>query len=823
MIKTQLYVNNNVPEAQRLFQQFEQKITTGSRIEIAKFLDPQVDRYQTQQLYRQGGYETGVSHPVPSFSPDVNKTLDSAAAKYGLDPGMIRTFAKIESGGNPDARTGSYKGLLQTRSGDVDSAVSEIAQQARDFKRDFGRDPDATDLYMIHQQGAGGYANHLAFPNRPAWENMASTAEGRQKGEGWARAAIWGNIPDNDKRRFGSVDNVTSEAFVNLWRNRVANSGGGARELTDEDTPVGFTMSKAEALRRAEQQSVGMPQNIRDGLVRMVEHRFSLVQAQNSEQRSEAAASATDAIKAASVGNEGVAFPEDAVRRFLPDKYEQLRSNFDISQHVGSQLRAARYASGDELQDIARDLGSGQGWRSDQLRDKIKMSGAIDPDGEYNRWKAHAISALREIAGQRQKGLESDPAGYVSGSPEVQAKIKALDAVPEKDEAGRLKASQAIRDAAWKKQGEMGVPESQRRILTAGEAQGRVSALMDPTKTPDALKSIQQLRASYGPQWQYAFRDMVQLGGLPTGFQSITSLDEANADLLSRALRENIGKEGKEASSWAKLLGQTADQASRHSNKAVIDAAIDADGKVKQYQKSLIAQGVPAESVDSHIKDIKTLAYAHAYYQGADTATAPQTAIKAFLDKIEFFSRARVPGEDGAAVKSATTEIASAMSAHNLTIPRAYALFPSVGNASDYASHSSAALSWVNSEDGTGVYALDHNNRIMRWKDGNRVEVKFADPNGWRASAGVPVSEDKRWQQATAPNPEAEKFKEDLNTFLHGTRKLNFRGTTQADLDSAKLDHLWTDKTIEVNWDTIKHFLNSLPDSRDYGFHKDDR
>lgn len=274
MVRTQLFVNGNVPAAQQLFKDFEFKIDPGSRIEIAKFLTPQVDKYQVSRLYNEGGYETGLKHPVPTFSPQVNAALDNAALRYGLDPGMFRTFAKIESGGNPGAQTGSYKGLLQLSNSEfakhgggnifdpaanANAAAAKLAEEVRDFKRDFRRDPDATDLYMIHQQGAAGYTNHLAYPNRLAWENMAATAEGRQKGNGWSRAAIWGNIPDQDKARFGNVNNVTSEAFINLWRNRVANSGGGVeRELTDDNTPLGFTMSKAEALQRAEELSAGL-------------------------------------------------------------------------------------------------------------------------------------------------------------------------------------------------------------------------------------------------------------------------------------------------------------------------------------------------------------------------------------------------------------------------------------------------------------------------------------------------------------------------------------------------------------------------------------
>jgi hypothetical protein len=56
---------------------------------------------------------------------------------------------------------------------------------------------------------------------------MYQTGEGQQKGQGWAKRAIWGNVPDKDKKRFGSVDNITSKDFMNLWTSRVEKLMGG--------------------------------------------------------------------------------------------------------------------------------------------------------------------------------------------------------------------------------------------------------------------------------------------------------------------------------------------------------------------------------------------------------------------------------------------------------------------------------------------------------------------------------------------------------------------------------------------------------------------
>lgn len=166
--------------------------------------------------------------------------IEDAAAANGLDPDMLSQIARIESSGNPRARTGSYKGLFQLSDSEfakhgggnifdatdnARAAARKIAAESATLKQTLGRDPTATEIYMVHQQGPAGFAAHTANPDQPAWQNMLSTGEGRQKGAGWARQAIWGNIPDQYKQQFGSVNNVTSQAFMDMWRNRVEGTG----------------------------------------------------------------------------------------------------------------------------------------------------------------------------------------------------------------------------------------------------------------------------------------------------------------------------------------------------------------------------------------------------------------------------------------------------------------------------------------------------------------------------------------------------------------------------------------------------------------------
>jgi hypothetical protein len=163
--------------------------------------------------------------------------IKRAADAFGLDFGFMKAVAKIESGFDPTQHTGSYIGLFQLshyefgRYGDGEitsprdnaiAAAYKILTEAALFELNTHHKPTLSDLYLIHQQGTQGAAEHVSHPDRIAWQSMCATEEGREKGEKWCKRAIWQNTLPAVKQIWKSVDKLTSGAFVAMWQQRVA-------------------------------------------------------------------------------------------------------------------------------------------------------------------------------------------------------------------------------------------------------------------------------------------------------------------------------------------------------------------------------------------------------------------------------------------------------------------------------------------------------------------------------------------------------------------------------------------------------------------------
>jgi hypothetical protein len=185
----------------------------------------------------------------PRFSPDVDEAIEQAAERHAVPQSALRAFAFIESGGRARVSTGSYHGVFQLSHGEfrkyggrgsifdvkqnTEAAARKLRAEVDVFYQKHGRGPTAVELYLMHQQGIYGAQMHLTDPDDLAWQNMYQTGEGRKRGAGWARRAVWGNVPTGERARFpAGVESITSRDFIDIWTRRMERFGG------DVTTPI---------------------------------------------------------------------------------------------------------------------------------------------------------------------------------------------------------------------------------------------------------------------------------------------------------------------------------------------------------------------------------------------------------------------------------------------------------------------------------------------------------------------------------------------------------------------------------------------------------
>lgn len=159
----------------------------------------------------------------------------------GLDDYTRRTF-QIESGGNPNAVTGSNRGLGQfgpeeeKRFGITDANRNDPAAQSAALAREadvnrpilakvLGRDPTNAELYIAHQQGQAGGPALLANPDQPAWQVIRPF----YKSDAMARLAISGNIPGDTALKGRDVDTITAGEFTDMWAGKFDRGAGGGK------------------------------------------------------------------------------------------------------------------------------------------------------------------------------------------------------------------------------------------------------------------------------------------------------------------------------------------------------------------------------------------------------------------------------------------------------------------------------------------------------------------------------------------------------------------------------------------------------------------
>lgn len=170
------------------------------------------------------------------ISGEIRSLVSDAAAKYGQDANTLLTIAAIESGGNPNADnpTSSAGGLFQF----IDSTAKQYGLKNRNdpmeasdagarLLRDnrnylvqkLGREPSPGELYLAHQQGAGGAEKLLTNPDMRAADLVGADAV----------------------RLNGGSEDMTAQQFADIWINKAMNFGGSGTTGTQADVTAGMT------------------------------------------------------------------------------------------------------------------------------------------------------------------------------------------------------------------------------------------------------------------------------------------------------------------------------------------------------------------------------------------------------------------------------------------------------------------------------------------------------------------------------------------------------------------------------------------------------
>lgn len=141
----------------------------------------------------------------------IQEQIIAKSREYGLDPNTMLMLADIESGFRPDAAnksgaTGVYQFMPGTWSAygngrsatDADANIDAGMRFTRDniasFRSQMGRDPTPGEIYLMHQQGAGGAAKLRSNGNVPAADLVGAAAVTQNGGTAGMNAADFSNM-----------------------------------------------------------------------------------------------------------------------------------------------------------------------------------------------------------------------------------------------------------------------------------------------------------------------------------------------------------------------------------------------------------------------------------------------------------------------------------------------------------------------------------------------------------------------------------------------------------------------------------------------------
>ena len=624
----------DVEGASALYAKYKTQMDPASRLAIEEKLKPERLR-ATVESGAQGAVGRGGADDLNSY------------------PGRA---IQVESGGDPNAPSpgGGYRGLgqwspqLERRYGINDSnrsspvaqanaLLQEAAENRDPLMRVLGREPRGFEYYLAHQQGLGGAMAHLGNPDKPAWQNMASTEEGLRRGEQWAKLAIWGNMTPQMKAQFpGGVDTVTSKDFVAGWAQRW--SGAAAS---------GALPDKGIAYSRVMASTAGNPELQRMMLGRVNEI-YNTENTMNATERAGLEQTVPNLIRATEMGVENVSIPSERIDAIMPPaKAAEWKDEYSIAQQVGAAVRAMRWASPEEVASMQSDVESGQGVLSEAMKTHGRGGGGTtgpgvaggNPEEETTnqamrfRVREGMANQFERVVVQRDamlRGEHADPAQYVADNPAVK---KAWQSVQE--DPRNPAAWQAYGIATKAVQEQLGTPVEKRGALTTGQAQAFASAWNNPDQNGGAsavLASINEQARLWGDQWPDVYRQIAPKAG--------AAIRVIAAGVTPQAGRELLESQGVKFDELVK--GDADNTIKKDITNAVASQLKDFAGSLSGSQR--------AQTLADYQQIGERLTALRLDKNGDDAVAAAKTAVNDVLNfKYDFTNGFRIPKSAGVA------------------------------------------------------------------------------------------------------------------------------------------------------------------------------
>lgn len=696
--------SGNLDKARHIYEQYKDQMDINGITAVEKALKPaEIDAISTAKA---NAAITPNYGPAPAGFSNIERS-------HGLPAGYLTGTYGIESNFGRAADTGRAQGPFQfmpetaARYGLKDPHnLNQSAEAAARLGEDnmktmtpfLGRAPSAGELYIAHQQGAGGAVSLLTHPDA-----SAASLVGADK--------IAANLPASMK---GLAETITARQFTQYWEGHF--SGEAAGFVGQTPSPATSVMApEGIAIDRlmSDPELASNPAALTKAVAK-VHQTYSNWNMENKTTIDELNHNVPSLITQIESGDGDIdalaaQYPQEAVRNYLPNKAQEWEQEITDAQKIGTMVQGYKYESHDNVLAAQQDLASGHGPISEMI-----AKDATDP-WEHARLVGLGTKRLEAVLKDRDAkmlGPTADPAAFVMGNKPVNEAAKAMVADP-----NNLALAEKYAATTINLQSNMGVPGRFTHVIPKDLAEQMTQQIVsNPSTARDTMAAYEK---HWGRAWGNVVSDLVTLGKLPMDYMGLHVLtDKGDIATYSRALGES---KKTDFADWSNALGYGDPQAGKQT-KVGIDTAVEVG--LAPYINSLRMSKTSDDEVNSVIRTVSLLAYGNKLYNN-DSDPAGK-AVKSFVSQYSYLFQggARVPTDVYDTVNRNAVNMAEQLTVDNIRLPDKIGQ-PGQPSKDAYMAWLKSTPQWVTSERGDSIYLRDPLGEEVKGNDGNRLEVMF--------------------------------------------------------------------------------------------------